>query len=87
MQGPSIAFDSCNFQLMAKAPGGSVYSTVYPADFMQNSGPGTTDVSFSSFLPFRAARANSDQVVELFSMISSSFLFFFLSLSLFISYL
>lgn len=43
-QGPSSGFTTMNRNVLAAKPGGTVYSTVYPASFSQNSASGTTDI-------------------------------------------
>lgn len=50
LQGQSMAFRLCNTQLQAKVPGGTEYSTKYPAGFAQMSGGGTADVSSTKVL-------------------------------------
>jgi hypothetical protein len=43
-QGPSVGFLTMNNNIQAQVPGGSVYSTVYPADWSQNSTAATLDI-------------------------------------------
>jgi hypothetical protein len=44
LQGPSSGFRTMNSNIQSKKSGGSVYNTVYPADFSQISTVGTNDI-------------------------------------------
>jgi len=44
LQGPSSGFRTMNSNIQSKQSGGSVYNTVYPADFSQISTVGTNDI-------------------------------------------
>jgi hypothetical protein len=43
-QGPSAGFRTVNSRVTSTLPGGTVYNTVYTADFSQNSAAGTEDI-------------------------------------------
>jgi hypothetical protein len=43
-QGPSAGFRTMNSNILSQVPGGTVYNTVYTADFSQNSAAGTQDI-------------------------------------------
>ncbi|KAK4556947.1 hypothetical protein LTR86_005928 [Recurvomyces mirabilis] len=44
IQGPSSGFRTMNSNVQQQVSGGTIYSTVYAADFSQNSAAGTTDI-------------------------------------------
>ncbi|KAJ4376796.1 hypothetical protein N0V86_006914 [Didymella sp. IMI 355093] len=44
LQGPSAGFRTMNSRVTSALSGGKIYSTVYAADFSQNSALGTTDI-------------------------------------------
>lgn len=41
-----------NSNILSSTPGGTVYNTVYPASFNQDSSAGTTNVGLLVVLPF-----------------------------------
>jgi hypothetical protein len=43
-QGPSAGFRTMNANIQGQLPGGTIYNTVYPASFSQQSAAGTTDI-------------------------------------------